>query len=394
MGWKDDLQDASFRGVPFECTTTTESGSKSLAVKQSPYSNKANVEDMGNAPLRINIDAVFTGENYKTEMDALWAALVATGSGELIHPVHGVMQVNAENYNIVHKAEDVNACTIAIEFIQAEDKERPLFIPVATPTTIDTDEITATPAAALDSTLQQLEKADPNQFFTIVNNIRNSVNTARQYLGTVKNTIENALSPADMIVGLVDDVTQLATFDSNISAISKWRDLFNRVQRFEKLFHDDDIAEVKQTWRATQIASQVSITQKVVASVRQEMAEKKQVSFTPVDLAVIRQQNRTQLQQAIRTEREQAASDIAFEAVNQVHVYKHVADQIHVQIQELIELRPPITKTQILVPCTLHYLAHSLYGDMERAEEIRRLNPDLLNPAVLQIGMELTVYAR
>ncbi|MCU4395970.1 DNA circularization protein [Acinetobacter junii] len=394
MGWKDDLQDASFRGVPFECTTTTESGSKSLAVKQAPYSNKANVEDMGNAPLRISIDAVFSGENYKTEMDALWAALVATGSGELIHPVHGVMQVNAENYNIVHKAEDVNACTIAIEFIQAEDKERPLFIPVATPTTIDTDEITATPVAALDSTLQQLEKADPNQFFTIVNNIRNGVNAARQYLGTVKNTIETALSPADMIVGLVDDVTQLATFDSNISAISKWRDLFNRVQRFEKLFHDDDIAEVKQTWRATQIASQVSITQKVVASVRQEMAENKQVSFTPVDLAVIRQQNRTQLQQAIRTEREQAASDIAFEAVNQVHVYKHVADQIHVQIQELIELRPPITKTQILVPCTLHYLAHSLYGDMERAEEIRRLNPDLLNPAVLQIGMELTVYAR
>ncbi|MDA3509398.1 DNA circularization N-terminal domain-containing protein [Acinetobacter junii] len=394
MGWKDDLQDASFRGVPFECTTTTESGSKSLAVKQAPYSNKAYVEDMGNAPLRINIDAVFTGENYKTEMDALWAALVATGSGELIHPVHGVMQVNAENYNIVHKAEDVNACTIAIEFIQAEDKERPLFIPVSTPTTIDTDEITATPAAALDSTLQQLEKADPNQFFTIVNNIRNGVNAARQYLGTIKNTIETALSPADMIVGLVDDVTQLATFDSNISAISKWRDLFNRVQRFEKLFQDDDIAEVKQTWRATQIASQVSITQKVVASVRQEMAENKQVSFTPVDLAVIRQQNRTQLQQAIRTEREQAASDIAFEAVNQVQVYKHVADQIRVQIQELIELRPPITKTQILVPCTLHYLAHSLYGDMERAEEIRRLNPDLLNPAVLQIGMELTVYAR
>lgn len=394
MGWKDDLQDASFRGVPFECTTTTESGSKSLAVKQAPYSNKAYVEDMGNAPLRINIDAVFTGENYKTEMDALWAALVATGSGELIHPVHGVMQVNAENYNIVHKAEDVNACTIAIEFIQAEDKERPLFIPVSTPTTIDTDEITATPAAALDSTLQQLEKADPNQFFTIVNNIRNGVNAARQYLGTIKNTIETALSPADMIVGLVDDVTQLATFDSNISAISKWRDLFNRVQRFEKLFQDDDIAEVKQTWRATQIASQVSITQKVVASVRQEMAENKQVSFTPVDLAVIRQQNRTQLQLAIRTEREQAASDIAFDAVNQVQVYKHVADQIHVQIQELIELRPPITKTQILVPCTLHYLAHSLYGDMERADEIRRLNPDLLNPAVLQIGMELTVYAR
>ncbi|QHH96685.1 DNA circularization N-terminal domain-containing protein [Acinetobacter dispersus] len=394
MGWKDELQDASFRGVHFECTTTNESGSKSLAIKQGPYSNKASIEDMGNNPLKISIDAVFTGENYKVEMDALWAALVATGSGELIHPIHGVMQVNAENYNIVHKAEDVNACTIAIEFIQAEDKERPLFIPVVAPTAIDTKAITDTPARSLQAALNKLENTDPNKFFTIVNNIRNGVNTAYQYLGIVKNAVESALSPADAIVGLVDDVTKIAAFNTNISAISKWRDLFKRVQRFERLFQDDDLPEVKQTWRATKIASTVAISQNVVVAVRKEMAEKKQPSFTPVDLAIIRQQTRTQLQQAIKAEREQATTALDFETVNQVQVFKEVADQVHLQIQELIEVRPPITKTQIVVPCTLHSLAHMLYGDMDRAEEIRHLNPDLFNPAVLQIGMELTVYAR
>ncbi|WEI18209.1 DNA circularization N-terminal domain-containing protein [Acinetobacter proteolyticus] len=401
MGWKDDLQDASFRGVHFECTTTNEAGSKALAIKQAPYSNKASVEDMGNNPLKINIEAVFAGENYKTEMDALWAALVATGSGELIHPIHGVMQVNAENYNIVHGAEDVDSCKISIDFIQAEDKERPLFIPVATPTAIDTNAISDTPASALEAALEKLEKADPNKFFNVVNNIRNGVDTARQYLGMVKSAIESTLSPVDAIVGLVDDVTRLATFDTRISAISKWRDLFKRVQRFEMLFqNDDDLPELKQTWRATQIASTVAITQQVVASVRKEMSENKQVSFTPVDLAIIRQQNRIKIQQAINLERKQAAEStntglgLGFEAVHQIEVFKDVADQIHLQIQELIEVRPPITKTTILVPCTLHYLAHALYGDMDRAEEIRRLNPDLINPAVLQIGMELTVYAR
>lgn len=396
MGWKDDLQDASFRGVHFECITTNETGSKSLAIKQAPYSNNASVEDMGNNPIKISIEAVFSGENYKTEMDALWAALVATGSGELIHPIHGVMQVYAENYTIVHNAEDVDSCKISFDFIQAEDKERPLFIPVATPTAIDTDAISDTPASALDAALEKLEKTDPNKFFTIINNIRNAVDTARQYLGTVKNAIESVLSPVDAIVGLVDDVTRLATFDTNISAISKWRDLFKRVQRFEMLFqNDDDLPELKQTWRATQIASMVAITQQVVTSVRKEMSENKQVSFTPVDLAIIRQQNRIKIQQAIKIERNQASESIlAYEAVHQIEVYKEIADQIHLQIQELIEVRPPITKTTILVPCTLHYLAHALYADMDRAEEIRRLNPDLSNPAVLQIGMELTVYAR
>ena len=415
MGWKDDLQDASFRGVQFECTSTNESGSKSLAVKQPPYSNKASVEDMGNNPLKISIDAVFSGENYKIEMDALWAALVATGSGELIHPVHGVMQVYAESYQIGHVAEEVDACKISIEFIQAEDKERPLFIPIAVPVSIPLYSIPDSPVTALQSVLKKLQQFNPNKFFSFVNKIRDGISAARQFLGTVKGAIENVLSP-DWIVGLVDDATRLATFDTNISAISKWRDVFKRVQRFEKLFqNDDDTPKVmQQTWRAVQVATAVAVTQQVVATVRKEMAENKTVSFTPVELAVIRQANRKLIQQAINSERaliaaataaqnnnagitvedDAPASELIFIAMTQIQVYKQLADQIHLQIQELIEVRPPITTTKVLVPCTLHWLAHSLYGDMDRADEIRRLNPDLQNPAVLRTGMELTVYAR
>ena len=415
MGWKDDLQDASFRGVQFECTSTNESGSKSLAVKQSPYSNKASVEDMGNNPLKISIDAVFSGENYKIEMDALWAALVATGSGELIHPVHGVMQVYAESYQIGHVAEEVDACKISIEFLQAEDKERPLFIPIAVPVSIPLYSIPDSPVTALQSVLKKLQQFNPNKFFSFVNNIRDGISAARQFLGTVKGAIENVLSP-DWIVGLIDDATRLATFDTNISAISKWRDVFKRVQRFEKLFqNDDDTPKVmQQTWRAVQVATAVAVTQQVVATVRKEMAENKTVSFTPVELAVIRQANRKLIQQAINSERaliaaataaqnnnagitvedDAPASELIFIAMTQIQVYKQLADQIHLQIQELIEVRPPITTTKVLVPCTLHWLAHSLYGDMDRADEIRRLNPDLQNPAVLRTGMELTVYAR
>ena len=415
MGWKDDLQDASFRGVQFECTSTNESGSKSLAVKQAPYSNKANVEDLGNNPLKISIEAIFSGENYKIEMDALWAALVATGSGELIHPVHGVMQVYAESYQIGHVAEEVDACKISIEFLQAEDKERPLFIPIAVPVSIPLYSIPDSPVTALQSVLKKLQQFNPNKFFSFVNKIRDGISAARQFLGTVKGAIENVLSP-DWIVGLIDDATRLATFDTNISAISKWRDVFKRVQRFEKLFqNDDDTPKVmQQTWRAVQVATAVAVTQQVVATVRKEMAENKTVSFTPVELAVIRQANRKLIQQAINSERaliaaataaqnnnagitvedDAPASELIFIAMTQIQVYKQLADQIHLQIQELIEVRPPITTTKVLVPCTLHWLAHSLYGDMDRADEIRRLNPDLQNPADLRTGMELTVYAR
>lgn len=395
MGWATELQDASFRGVQFECTSTNDAVSKALAIKQPPYSNDAEIEDMGNNPSNISVNAVYSGEDYKIWHDALVAALLETGSGELIHPIHGIMQVNVVDYSVDHNAENRDSCTISIKFIRAKDKKRELFIPVAVPDEIYTEDIIDAPTSALEQYLKKLEILDQNQFFDAVNNIRNGINTFRDGLNLAKTSIENILSPASFIVGLVDDVSQLVTFDTNISALSKWRDLVHRVQRFEKLFQNDDSSpQLQQFWRATQVASTIAITQKVIENVRVELAENKETSLTPIDLAVIRQNNRQLIQAAISAERDQISSALNVDVVSQIQVYKAVADQLHLQIQALIEIRPPVAKTTIVVPCTLHWLAHQLYEDMSRASEIRRLNPDLVNPAILRPGLELTVYAR
>lgn len=395
MGWAEELQDASFRGVQFECTSTNDATSKALAIKQAPYSNDAEIEDMGNNPRNISINAVYSGDDYKTWLDALEAALLETGSGELIHPVYGIMHVNVVDYTIDHTAESIDSCTISIKFMQAKDKKRELFIPVAVLDEIYTEDIVDVPASALEKYLKKLEVLDQNQFFDAVNNIRNSINTFRDGLNLAKTTIDNVLAPATFVVGLVDDVSRLVTFDANISALSKWRDLVQRVGRFEKLFQNDQSSpQLQQLWRATQIATIVAITQKAIDSSRLELAENKETSLTPIDLALIRQTTRQAIQTAIHTERELIGTDSKAVAVSQIQVYKETADQLHLQIQELIEVRPPVTTTRIVVPCTLQWLAHFLYEDMNRANEIRRLNPNLENPAVLRPGMELTVYAR
>ncbi len=401
MSWAEELQDASFRGVQFECTSTADAVSKSLSIKQAPYSNDASIEDMGNNPRDISINAVYSGEDYKTWLDALEAALLETGPGELIHPIYGIQQVNVVNYNVDHNAENFDSCTIQIKFIQAKDKQRELFIPIQVQETIATEDIIEVPASALEKALKKLEQLDQNEFFTFVNNIRTGVNKFREGLGLIRSTIDNVLSPANFIVGLVDDVSQLVTFDTSISAISKWRDLANRIQRFEKLFTSDNSSSssntaqaqqaLEQLWRATQVASTMTLTQKIVASVRSDMAVNKEINLTPIDLAVIRQQNRIVIQNSINAERLITTSA---NSVAQIAVYKNVADQVHLQIQELIETRPPISTTTIIVPCTLHWLAHQLYGDFNRANEIQRLNPTLENPALLLPGMELTIYAQ
>ena len=125
---------------------------------------------------------------------------------------------------------------MSIEFIKAKAEKRELFVPVAVPEKIATTTIIDAPASALESALENLKIGDTDKLFNTVNTIRNGIDQARNYLGVAKQAIEDVLSPADWIVGLVDDVTKLVTFDTNISALSKWRDVVHRVERFENLF--------------------------------------------------------------------------------------------------------------------------------------------------------------
>ena len=394
MGWKDDLQDASFRGVLFECTSAKDNVSKSQATHQAPYSNKASIEDMGKDPRRISLNAVFTGENYKGELDNLRIALDETGSGELIHPIDGLCIASVLSYSVDHDAENVDTCYVSIEFMLGEDVEYQIFNPVETVAEIDALSIVESPFDKLKAVLEKLRALDNNKFFQFVNRIRAGLQLARSILGLVKNTIEDILDPS-WLHELIDDVTKLVTFDASISAISKWRDAFHRVDRLTGLFDDEDSPELKQTWRAVQVATTVSMVQVVVDQIKIELSEQQNqtsTTLTPVDLAVIRQNTRQLIQANIATERAQI--ELVFESVEQIQILKIFADQVHLQIQELIETRPPISTAVVPANCTLHWFAHYLYTDMTRANEILYLNPSLQNPALLHAGMELTIYAK
>lgn len=393
MAWKDELQDASFRGITFECISIKDAVSKTNSIHQAPYSDSAYVEDMGKEPRKITIQAVFSGEYCKSESDGLIDALNERGTGELVHPIYGVCSANVVSYGISHDADSVDVCSISIDFIVSKE-DHLFFTPItATQENIDTQSIVASPLQALDTALDVLEKQKPNEFFNIINELKSNINLARSYLNLTKTTIENVLSPSQLITSFVDDLSQLITFDTHISAISKWRDLVKRIQRFKKLFEHHNHAEVTQAWRATQLATAITVTQSVIEQTRKELAHQSQTSFTPLDLAVIRQHNRKLVQEAINEER-RTTNNLTLITVDQIQVYKNVADQVHTQIQQLIEQRPPLITTQITTPCTLHWLAHQLYGDYTRANEILRLNPKLSNPALLLTGMELNVYAR
>lgn len=395
MGWSTELQQASFRGITFECISTTDSFNKSLAVHQSPYSNDAEIEDVGVDPNKIGLKIFLSGDNYLEYLNALITAFVATGEGELIHPIHGIKNVQALSWNVNHDTETVDGCIVDAEFLVAKAEKKQLFVPVAY---IDTASVLEIPATSFKKELEILKSLNPNKFFTVVNNIQNGLKKARQILGTIRSTVDNILSPKKWATDLVNDVVSLVTFDlTDISALSKWRTIADRIKRISKTFDDDESSSgtLKQLWRAVTVSASVAVVKEILSKTRSEIVSDNTSSMSPIELAIIRQHVRKEIQHVIDEERASITATLSDNNQSlQIAEYKKIALTVFDQVQELIETRPPITTVKIEQVCTAHWLAHKLYGDYTRAIEIKRLNPSIVNFAVLQAGMEITCYAR
>lgn len=91
--WRDQLQPASFRGVPFHVRSAdTEEGRRGV-LHEYPLRDDPFVEDMGRKAGEFSLEAFVIGDDYFKARDALRDALKQPGAGELVHPTLGRMQV-------------------------------------------------------------------------------------------------------------------------------------------------------------------------------------------------------------------------------------------------------------------------------------------------------------
>ncbi len=93
MGWRDNLVDASFRGIPFLYEKVEGEIGRRTALKEYPGRDKPSIEDLGRATRKFTIDMFVIGDNYDFDRDQLRTALEKAGSGELEHPYWGKMTV-------------------------------------------------------------------------------------------------------------------------------------------------------------------------------------------------------------------------------------------------------------------------------------------------------------
>lgn len=91
MAWQDDLQPASWRGIPFFVDASELRAGRNTALHSYPFrdTDPAWVEDVGLAPNTTRITGFLVGEDVAAQQDAMLAAVQEYGTGELVHPMRG-----------------------------------------------------------------------------------------------------------------------------------------------------------------------------------------------------------------------------------------------------------------------------------------------------------------
>lgn len=88
-----ELRRASFRGVSFEFTSSNITVGRRTQTFEYPQRDIPFTEDLGRSKRTITIDAFVSGADYITRMKRLIAACEKQGSGRLVHPWLGTLEV-------------------------------------------------------------------------------------------------------------------------------------------------------------------------------------------------------------------------------------------------------------------------------------------------------------
>lgn len=130
MNWRDRLLPASFRGVGFWIDQAKTPVGRKGQLHEYPQRDLPYFEDLGQQAKIHDITAFIVGADCLEQRDKLLKALEA-GSGELVHPWLGRLQVKVGECDMTHTRQDGGLVTFALKFYP----DKPLPFPTATVST-------------------------------------------------------------------------------------------------------------------------------------------------------------------------------------------------------------------------------------------------------------------
>ncbi|RSZ35073.1 MULTISPECIES: DNA circularization N-terminal domain-containing protein [unclassified Variovorax] len=419
MAWQDTLLDASFRGIPIQIERVGRAGDRAVAEHQYPYTAGAELEDMGLGPRRVRVRAVFFGDDYESELQQFVDALELPGTGDLVHPIHGLMTVMATSWEDEHDADFVDGAVVHVIF--TEDSVRELVFSESSTSTM-TDAIASGAQSCRASADDALERFVGSTSFDLprISVLTDAFSQAQSYVGRIlsitgsSGLLLSALDPllyprayAADLVATVDRAFQGLSFGGRsavyegpavaltaVSAIADFNVVRTQLAPATLVLLPNvpvpsaamltDVAIVQAHARvhcAAAIAEAAAIVLAGEADV--PMLQRK-------DIEQLTAQTRTTCQIAIDAARSALSPEASGQASTALAT---LAWQVQEAARAVINLRPPLVQRESPVSGPVRLVAHAMYGTPDRASELVALN-QLGRQVLIERGDVLYAYAR
>lgn len=397
MAWRDELRQASFRGVEFKVEAHDTTGGRRVVKHEFPLRDVPFVEDMGRKGKEFTVDAYLVGENYTQARDQLIRACDEEGPGELVHPYLGTLKVACSGFSFRESKNEGGFVRFSLSFIESGEAQFPA----------EASNASSLAAEAADAANIAIA-GDFAEVFTI-DGLPDFVSMDAESLlsDAVDSIAEVASGLIDGVGGVTGFISQCTTFQGQIGgllsapsslasqligiladAVGLSGNTFGALRGLFSLFdYGSDWPEIPQTTstRVQQARNQQAIRALVRRAAVVEAARlAPNADYETRDDALV---TRDRIADRLDEEMETAGvSDTVFQALQQTRfaVVRGVPPA-NVALPNLVTLTPVVT-----VPALL--LAYDLYEDPTREAEIVRRNR-LRHPGFVPGAQPLQVTA-
>jgi len=119
VGWRDTLEEASFRGVQFGVEERGFATGRRAVVHEYPRRDVPYTEDLGRRARRFSVRAFVIGDDYTTRRDALLEACERAGPGEYVDRWLGTREVVCEQFRLTENMREGAFARFDLEFAEA-----------------------------------------------------------------------------------------------------------------------------------------------------------------------------------------------------------------------------------------------------------------------------------
>lgn len=415
MSWRERIDPelrGTFRGVDFHVERADTNGGRRWLVHEYPRRDRPYTEDMGRKAREWRLSFFVAGDDYDIQRDALIKALDAPGAATLVHPYLGTFSAVASDVSWSESTRNGGVCNFQVTFSESGLEAYPA-------TTLDTRREVRQAADTFETSLLE-DFADQ---WSVEGLLGWSLVAVERDLSAIMRSLE------EVVGGIADEIAEVIRFPTNIAGIvlGGYNRLRNAVLRPVKaldlysgnsiLGNDDSEGggrvlltpgtprRAARVLRETgesgdSVTPPVADTPERIQRARNTMAAR-HLNGRAATLAAARLVAETDW--VSRQDAEAAGADALALIDHEMATSEPISDQVYA---DMVTLRAAVSEDlrtrAVALPGITTYtpqrtlpalvVAHRLYGDATRADEITVRN-NVAHPGALRGGMALEVLS-